>query len=152
VAERRPPPPPTTPPPAPKRREDQEVSHITAIGAPLVLGDHETIEIGWGALRIEHGPRRRQHQVSAERLDRGILIGRYDRCGIEIDNAQRGISRVHALLVKIGGEVWAIDTASTNGLWRDGARIEAEVLDDVDALTLGEAATLRWQRRRHPEA
>lgn len=57
-------------------------------------------------------------------LDRGVLLGRYDRC----DNADVGaltaerVSRVHALLIRVDGRVWVIDTASTNGLFQDGKR------------------------------
>lgn len=143
---------PTEPPSARSRARDAETSYVTLVGAPLVLGDPEDIEIGWGALRLEHGPRRRLHHVSAERLERGVLVGRYERCGLAVDHDQREISRVHALLVKVGADVWAIDTASSNGLWRGRIPVEADVLADVDALALGKGATLSWERQRHPEA
>lgn len=138
-------------PPAPRRPRD-EISRITLLGPALVLGEPDDVEVGWGALRLQQGARRMRHHVSAERLDRGILIGRYDRCGLEIDDPDNHVSRVHALLVKIGGDVWAIDTASTNGLWRAGACIEAEILADIDTLGLGTAATLGWQRQKHADA
>lgn len=130
---------------------DEEISHVTGVGAALVLGDPDNFEIGWGALRLQLRGRRRRHEVSAERLERGVLIGRYERCGVEI-TSEPEISRVHALLVKIGAEVWIIDTGSTNGIWRGVEPVEAEPLRDVDAVRLGRAVTLTWTRRELPEA
>ena len=135
----------------PRTRIDDEISHVTGVGAALVLGDPDDVEVSWGALRLEHRGRKQRHEVSAERLERGVLIGRYERCGLEI-RAEPEISRVHALLVKIGVDVWAIDTASTNGVWRGGAAVEAEVLRDLDALRLGKAVSVGWVRREIPDA
>jgi len=143
---------PTSRPPPEAREAEKEISHVTLSGAPLVLGEPEDVEVGWGTLRIEHGARRRQHHVSAERLERGVLVGRYERCGLAIDPTERDISRVHALLVKIGADLWAIDTASSNGLWRGRFAVVADVLADFDAIMLGKAARLCWERYQHPEA
>ncbi|EYF08351.1 FHA domain-containing protein [Chondromyces apiculatus] len=129
----------------------EEISHVTGVGAPLVLGDPDSIEIGWGTLRLSHRGRRLRHEVSAERLERGVLIGRYERCGLEI-KAEPEISRVHALLVKIGADVWAIDAASTNGLWRGDMAVRAEPLRHDDTLRLGRTVTLQWTRRELAEA
>lgn len=134
-----------------RTRLDEEISHVTGVGAALVLGDPDDVEIGWGSLRLQLRGRRRRHEVSAERLERGVLIGRYERCGVEI-TSEPEISRVHALLVKIGAEVWVIDTGSTNGIWRGTEPVEAEPLRDNDAVRLGRAVTLTWTRRELPEA
>jgi pSer/pThr/pTyr-binding forkhead associated (FHA) protein len=116
-----------------------------------MLEETGTAEIGWGSLRLARGRYRQRRHVSAARLDHGILIGRYDRCGIAVNDAN-DVSRVHALLVKIGGDLWAIDTASTNGLWRGHMAVQAEILKDVETLRLGHVATLSWERYKHPEA
>jgi hypothetical protein len=133
-------------------RPDSARSRVTAVGAPLLLGGPEDIEIGWGDVRLECGGDRLRHRISAERLERGVLVGRYDRCGLEIHDPERRISRVHVLLVKIGGDVWAIDAASTNGVFRGEVQVDAAILRDSDTLSLGHAATLRWTRHRHAEA
>ena len=52
----------------------------------------------------------------------GVLFGRYERCdndGLTVLSNGR-ISRVHMLLIEIAGRVYAIDAASTNGIWVDG--------------------------------
>jgi FHA domain len=142
--------PPTIFPRAPQ--PDSARTRVTAVGAPLLLGGPEEIEVGWGDVRLECGGDRLRHRVSAERLERGVLVGRYDRCGLEIHDPERRISRVHVLLVKIGGDVWAIDAASTNGVFRGDVHVDAAILGDTDTLSLGHAATLRWTRHRHAEA
>jgi pSer/pThr/pTyr-binding forkhead associated (FHA) protein len=62
------------------------------------------------------------------------------------------VSRVHLLLVRIGTEVWAIHTASTNGLFRGDVPVEAEVLGDSDVLRIAGDIVLRWKHTEHPEA
>jgi hypothetical protein len=139
-------------PPARQAEFDGEHTTITSVAPPLLLGDDDTPEVAWGVLRLERGPLRQERAVSAERLEQGILVGRYERCGLLMSADNSEISRVHLLLVRIGTEVWAIHTASTNGLFRGEVAIDAEVLGDADALTLGTDVTLRWKRAEHPEA
>lgn len=125
---------------------------VTSVAPPLLLGDDDEPEVAWGVIRLERRSRRQQRNVSAERLEQGILVGRYERCGILMSQENESVSRVHLLLVRIGVEVWAIHTASTNGLFRGDAPVEAEVLGDADALRLASDITLRWKRTAHPEA
>lgn len=125
---------------------------VTTVAPALLLGDDDAPEVAWGTLRLERGPLRQERGVSAERLERGILVGRYERCGMLLNDDRSEVSRVHVLLVRIGAEVWALHTASTNGLFRGDAAVEAEVLHDEDALTLGGEVTLRWRRAEHPDA
>jgi hypothetical protein len=141
-------PPPSTDGPG----REEEHTAITCVAPPLLLREDDEPEVAWGELRLERGVQRQQRGVSAERLEQGILVGRYERCGLLMSAENSGISRVHLLLVRIGTEVWAIHTASTNGLCRGEIPIEAEVLGDVDALMLANEVTLRWKRAEHPEA
>lgn len=138
-------------PPAVSGDDFDEVSRVTRLAPPLLFGDGEEPEIGWGELRVASGPHRERRTISAERLEQGVLIGRYQRCGLQIAGFDR-VSRVHLLLVRIGGEVWAIDTASSNGVQRGDARVSADLLRDVDRLTLAGQVTLEWKRAIHPEA
>ena len=139
----------TQPPPP---GDAPEHSAVTSLGPPLLLGDGDEPEIGWGVLRIQHGQYREKRAVTAERLERGILLGRYERCGLVLSTAASTISRVHALLLRIGAAVWLVDTASTNGVFRAGAPVVAEQLRDDDSFTLSRSVTVEWHRTQHAEA
>jgi hypothetical protein len=111
----------------------------------MMLGEHEGPEDAWGELQLVGARKRERHRISLERLEQGVLLGRYERCGIPLAELN-DVSRVHLLLVQMGEELWAIDTASTNGTWQDEARIETTTLDDLDSLKLGDALQLQWLR------
>lgn len=64
-------------------------------------------------------------------LDRGLLLGRSDKC---LDGGVRkvlseGVSRVHALLVRERGELHLYDAASTNGTFCDGNRVRFATIE-----------------------
>jgi hypothetical protein len=130
---------------------DDRITWVTHVAAPLLLGEGAEPEIGWGTIRLSGPAQRERRAVSAERLEQGVLLGRYERCGMTVGGAD-GVSRVHLLLVRIGAEVWAIDTASSNGVRRDGQVFSAGVLEDSDHLVLAGAIEVGWQRRAMPEA
>jgi hypothetical protein len=139
-----------SPPPARLLADDQ--SFVTRVEAPLLLGEDDDPEVAWGTLKLSSGGRRVKRAVSAERLERGILVGRYGRCGLLIETPENTVSRVHVLLLRLGVEVWIIDTASMNGVKRDEVEVQADVLRDSDTLTLGREVTLEWARIQHAEA
>jgi hypothetical protein len=124
---------------------------ITRTVAPLLMGEGEEPEVGWGTLRLAGPERREKRTVSAEALEQGILVGRYERCGMLVGGPDR-VSRVHVLLVRIGADVWAIDTASTHGVRRGEEIVRASVLGDADSLSLAGVVTLDWKRQQHPAA
>lgn len=84
------------------------------------------------------------HAVWSDQLERGILVGRDDRCshgGLEEGN----LSRVHLVLLSVDDEVWAIDTASTNGTRAlGGAPFRQLLLTGETQLVLADALSLRW--------
>ena len=84
------------------------------------------------------------HAVWSDQLDRGILVGRDDRCshgGVEEGN----LSRVHLVLLSVDDEVWAIDTASTNGTRvYSGTPFRQLLLTGETHLVLADALALRW--------
>ena len=82
------------------------------------------------------------HRVSAEDLERGVLIGRYERC--QLAGASHSLSRVHLVLLLDGGDIWAVDTASLNGTIVDGQKISAIVLDRELELKLPAGMGMRW--------
>lgn len=135
-----------------RRSADGEIcSHVTVVPPPLLLDDQALHEVAWGVLRLTCRDQHVRHLVSAERLEQGLLLGRYERCGISIQASEK-LSRVHLLLVRIADEVWAIDTASTNGTSSGGQAISAKVLADRDELLLGSVLTLTWTREAPPMA
>lgn len=105
-----------------------------------------------GNLRISTDQASQTLVIGVEAAKRGILLGRYERCdthGAKVlthDN----ISRVHLLVLGVEGQLYAIDTASTNGTWLredDGSCQELRItpLDPRDELLLGEElAFVRW--------
>jgi hypothetical protein len=84
------------------------------------------------------------HAVWSDQLERGILVGRDDRCshgGVDEGN----LSRVHLVLLSVDDEVWAIDTASTNGTRvQDGPQFRQLLLTGDTHLVLADALALRW--------
>jgi len=84
------------------------------------------------------------HAVWSDQLERGILVGRDDRCshgGLEEGN----LSRVHLVLLSVDDEVWAIDTASTNGTRvYNGPPFRQMLLTGETQLVLADALALRW--------
>lgn len=111
----------------------------------LLLGEHEGPEAAWGELRLESAEKKERHRISLERLEQGVLLGRYERCGILVKEIHR-LSRVHLLLVQVGEDLLAIDTASTNGTWRGSTQVETTTLEDLDSLELAEDLRLHWCR------
>lgn len=150
------------PPPGEQRRAPEwnreasvsarSISRITRVGAPALLGAEAVLRGPvWAELAVEDDAGMAKHKLSAEQVDRGVLLGRSSRCqvGLHTDDT---LSRVHVLVVRVGDEVWAIDTASTNGTSRNGAPVEAVVLRDKDALQLASVATMHWKRLVHAAA
>lgn len=104
-----------------------------------------------GTLRLRTRGEVRHLRVGRAALQRGILLGRYDRCdmgGHHMLTSDR-LSRVHLLVTDVGGRVYAIDTASTNGTQVHGhsSRYDLRILPlerDLE-LNLGRGAVLlRW--------
>ena len=84
------------------------------------------------------------HAVWSDQLERGILVGRDDRCshgGVDEGN----LSRVHLVLLSVEGEVWGIDTASTNGTRvLHGQPFRQIRLSGEVHLVLADTLQLRW--------
>ncbi|MGZ6126501.1 MAG: FHA domain-containing protein [Myxococcales bacterium] len=89
------------------------------------------------------------HAVWSDQLERGILVGRDDRCshgGLDEGN----LSRVHLVLLSVDDEVWAIDTASTNGTRvLHGPPFRQLLLTGDTHLVLADALSLRWAPALH---
>jgi hypothetical protein len=78
---------------------------------------------------------------------RGVLLGRYGRCDGSRFGVLSGpaISRVHALVIEIAGNLYAVDAGSKNGLWLRGTRVPvAGLRPGVPVALARTAATLEW--------
>jgi hypothetical protein len=87
--------------------------------------------------------------VDEAALERGVLFGRSSRCltgGLSLTSTDC-ISRVHLLVIRAGGHLLAIDSASSNGT-RDSSGESRRLfeLEEGERLTLAEKVTLRWLR------
>lgn len=119
-------------------------TQITHVNALALLDDSEDAEEPVAELKLARGPKRVSIRVSARRLTEGVLLGRYNRCGIHLDFDR--ISRVHLLLVQVGKDVWALDTASTNGISRDEKSFRAASLRNGDQVWLANEVCVGWRR------
>jgi hypothetical protein len=61
------------------------------------------------------------------------------------------MSRVHLLVISDGGELWAVDTASSNGIAVDGAPVRRIRLEAGVELMLAGQVSLRWAPERPAE-
>jgi hypothetical protein len=95
-----------------------------------------------GRLRLCVGPASESYDVHAADLERGLLVGRYDRCAFGAEDDR--LSRVHLLLVRDGDACWAVDTASSNGTTVAGVRIRQQRLVAEIDLCLARTITLLW--------
>jgi len=75
----------------------------------------------------------------------GILLGRSRRCDAGKVLSDRAVSRVHLLIIEIAGVLYAIDTASSNGVFDDEARERATRLEPGGSLSLSDVAIVEWR-------
>jgi hypothetical protein len=84
-----------------------------------------------------HGAVQRSIDLSAEDLERAVLVGRYDRCATSGPLFSSGVSRVHLALVRREDGLDVYDTASSHGTWLEGRRVRHLVVRDAVRLSLG---------------
>jgi len=102
-----------------------------------------TIESPWGFERAA---------VGGAALDRGVLLGRYDRCDGSALLRSDAVSRTHLLIIRVNDAVFAIDLRSSNGTWvlSNASSIGTEMcvirLDGPRLIGLsGEPVLVHWQ-------
>ncbi len=120
-------------------------SLVTGIAPPCALDEDDPAN-PFAVLTLETDAERKRYKVSAERIARGVLLGRYGRCDLLAQTPEARVSRVHALLVRLGDDTWILDTASSNGTWSDIERVTARVLQDGDVLALSDELHVEWRR------
>jgi hypothetical protein len=128
-----------------RKARHEDYTPIHRVGPLLLLGQEEGPQDAWGELVLQSRGTKQYHRISLSRLEQGVLLGRYERCGIPLADIVP-LSRVHLILVRMGEDVLAIDTGSTNGTWRGRTRLETTTLEDSDSLVLAMDLHLRWRR------
>ena len=83
-----------------------------------------------------------------EMLERGVLIGRYERCGVSLQACAEfnPVSRVHCLLLYVMGTTYIIDTASTNGTCVFHEHITQKKLIHRAPIILAETLIMSWKQ------
>jgi hypothetical protein len=131
------------------------VSRITLLPRAVAAGEPLSPSLarlvgGQHAITLEREGRTATLSLSREDLDRGVLIGRSEKCVSE--ELRRitaiGTSRVHLLITREEGEVVVYDLASTQGTWMGSRRVRREVLGAFASLVLGsthDAVKLYWR-------
>lgn len=118
-------------------------AHAGPLAVAAELCDAEEASCGSVVVRTDTGVLRRPVGLAA--LERGVLVGRYSRCDVGLRGHQESrLSRVHLLIVKDQDEIFAIDTASTNGTRFEDREILLKQLGDGDQLVLGGELDLTW--------
>jgi len=84
--------------------------------------------------------------VQGAQLRRGLLLGRYNRCGVGGTGLALPdlVSRVHLILLEDEGAYWAIDAASTNGCLVSTVPFSTRRLDGSTKILLGGEVTVEW--------
>jgi hypothetical protein len=126
--------------------QDVDVTGVRSIPGPAFVGRHEA-GTPMGELAITCQGRNMSLRIGDRQARGGVLLGRYDRC----DTARLpvlthpDVSRVHLLLLELDGQLYAIDTASTNGVWKGQHEVRGHRLAHGDTLTFGrDLAFLEW--------
>jgi hypothetical protein len=137
---------------APAARRAARRSYVTLMPGPMPVGASllDPSERSLGALSIESSGGRSALKIGPSAADRGVLLGRLPRCDASGLLAHPALSRVHLMLVSVRDELYALDTGSTDGTWRqddEGAwqRVRMVRLSTGDRLVLGrQRAEVTW--------
>jgi hypothetical protein len=145
--------------PPPKSKEDpMRITLVRTQPGPararVSLIADDDLEIG--QISVAADGRSQRIAIGEKAADSGILLGRYERCDTHGASvvAHHGISRVHLLLLQVEGEVYAIDTGSTNGTFRarpvaSDAEVRITRLEEGSELVLGEdLVRVTWKPTR----
>lgn len=118
---------------------------------PGILTWHRALvdfdEVPRGEIRVRSEVGEARLRVGTRALRQGIVIGRSARCdsgGVPVLR-NPGVSRIHALVVDLGGGLHVVDAASKNGLSAHAQRVESCRLEWGSVAEIGgDIATLRF--------
>lgn len=84
--------------------------------------------------------------VGARALQRGLILGRSERCDGQPTSMGHEISRVHAVIIRVDGCVHLIDAGSTNGVFQGDLEVKCTPMVSSRQYTFVDTA-LRWEPR-----
>jgi hypothetical protein len=129
----------------PKLKEHPTLVHHVA-GPEMAV--QELVDEGeppLGKIRIASNRGETTIVVGKAAAQAGVVLGRSRRCDAGRVLSDRSISRVHLLIIEIAGNLFAIDTASSNGVWDDEEQERATPLGVEHTLSLGDVAKVVWR-------
>lgn len=130
-----------------RRPRADEVSRVTSFAGPVSFFSRELVAPGEsplgalvvrgpdGVMRLPMGPRA---------LERGVLVGRDPRCASLGFHLPMDVSRVHALVLALDGDVYLADTGSSNGVWSGGREVRIAKMDSSGVFQLGQDVAVQW--------
>lgn len=129
------------------RPEPLEVTVVRVSDSPLHSRDlKRSGEPALGNLVLESEGVSLSLPVGLSALERGVVLGRYERCvGYELLGSNGSVSRVHACLVLRGEQVVLVDAGSTNGLTRDLHAVRCEPIVPRARYLLHHDAFALWE-------
>ena len=129
-----------------RQLDSSEATHDTVRAAPAMLGaDLLAGEQPAGRLTVVSPVAREKILVGAIALDRGVILGRNERCAGCSALGEDSVSRVHALLLRRDEDILIVDTGSRNGTWLGRTEIRCAPLDAGATYRLGNEATICWE-------
>lgn len=121
--------------------EPREVTQVVSRQPSTYLTDPPQGGQTLGRLQVWQKGHGGDHLISDRAMDRGVMLGRYERCSLLVDGTS--VSRVHLLLIRCDDRWVVVDTASTNGVFRHEGDRQVEVsvaaLEDGARFTFGDA-------------
>lgn len=130
-----------------QRPRADEVSRVTSLSGPVSFTSRELVAPGetpLGALVVRGPTGVTRLPLGARALERGVLVGRDLRCSALGFRLPNDVSRVHALVLALDGEVFIADTGSTNGVWDGGDEVRIAPMGSGRAFHLGRNVAVQW--------
>ncbi len=127
---------------------------VHVLAGPTHVRPLASDEPACGEVHVASHGTRRAIGVGRESLRRGLLVGRYDRCHSQDGSPilDERVSRVHLMIVELGGRPCAIDLGSSNGTFAldavDGHAVPLRAAPLVDGERIGLAGagtTITWR-------
>lgn len=127
--------------------DQTEIEVLPGVSLPEDLPAEVLDQLPVGVLELESASGTLRRPIGRAAARSGVLLGRDERCeaGGSAVLAQPAVSRVHALLLQVGGQMTIIDLGSVNGTWHGNKRVTMRALASGDEVRLGrQGIRVRW--------
>jgi hypothetical protein len=124
-----------------------EIEVLQGVSLPEDLPHEVADALPVGILELESSTGTMRRVVGRTAARSGVLLGRDERCeaGGSAVLDQPVLSRIHAVLLQVGGLMTVVDLGSVNGTWIGGKRVTMRSLASGDEVHLGrQGLTVRW--------